>query len=148
MGSKGEALGGGAGGGASCQGAGHGPGRFRRVVNTALRSYSHNHFANDNSEVWRLEHQESQTDELDLPPVLDLAAARTLCQSLRECLLRGNAIVVGGGQVERVSTHGVQVLLAAASDARAQGLALHLHDPSPALAEALADLGLRTDLFG
>lgn len=83
-----------------------------------------------------------------LPPVLDLAAAQTLCQALRDSLRQGDAILLAGNMVERVSTPGIQVLLAAAADARAQGLAFHLLEPSPALADALADLGLRPDLDG
>lgn len=77
--------------------------------------------------------------------MLDLGAAQALCQSLRGQLLAGTPLILAGSLVERVSTAAIQVLLAAAAAARRQGLAFYLRDPSPALADALADLGLPPD---
>ena len=70
---------------------------------------------------------ESRTDpqdrnRLNLPALLDLAAARTLCQSLRQRLLGNEPVILDGSGVERVSTPGVQILLAAAAEARTRGL--------------------------
>ena len=72
-----------------------------------------------------MEHEARPADEppgnkLHLPSRLDLAAAETLCQSLRERLLAGEPVIVAAGMVERVSTPGIQVLLAAAVAAQAR----------------------------
>jgi anti-anti-sigma regulatory factor len=84
--------------------------------------------------------------DVNLPSLLDLAAADPLCRALRERLLAAVPIHVTGSRVERVSTSCIQVLLAAAADARAHRLAFRLRDPSPALADALADLGVTPEL--
>ena len=77
-----------------------------------------------------------------LPSVLDLTAAEPLCQSLLERLALLDAVVVLGSEVERVSTAAIQVLLAAAAEARTRGVAFRLDAPSETLVCALKDLGL------
>ncbi len=85
-------------------------------------------------------------DSLALPPILDLMAAEPLCRTLVRRSHAADPVLLDGAAVERVSTASLQVLLAAAADARARGVAFGLHNPSGALTEALADLGLPADL--
>jgi anti-anti-sigma regulatory factor len=81
-----------------------------------------------------------------LPAVLDLSAAEPLQRSLLERVRSATPLVVVGSAVERISTAAVQVLLAAAADARARGNPFEFRDPSPALADALVDLGVASHL--
>ena len=71
---------------------------------------------------------------------LDIAAAQDLLAQVRGALPRG-ALVLDGSAVERVSVPCLQIL-AAARQAAAGGAAFNLVDASPALAAAVADLGL------
>ena len=72
---------------------------------------------------------------------LDLTEADALCHALRHRLLE-SAILLDGSQVERTSTACLQVIAAAAAAARQRGTNFSLHDPSPILSAAIADLGL------
>jgi anti-anti-sigma regulatory factor len=51
-------------------------------------------------------------------------------------------VIVAGLAVERLSTAAVQILLAAATEARLRGIVFQLRDSSPVLTDALADLGV------
>jgi len=84
---------------------------------------------------------------LALPAMLDLTAAEPLQRRLLNRVRSGDPLVVAGAAVERVSTAVVQVLLAALADSRSRDVAFHLRDPSPSLADALADLGVASQ-FG
>lgn len=77
---------------------------------------------------------------LQLPPVLDLAAAEALLQMMRHVLQEGGSI--DGTQVERVSTPCLQVLAAGAAAAHHAGLAFRILTPSLVLLAAIADLDL------
>jgi anti-anti-sigma regulatory factor len=77
-----------------------------------------------------------------LPPLLDLTAAEPLHRALLEHARSGDPLAVNGSAVVRVSTAAVQVLVAAAADARARGTSFQLREPSPELADALTDLGV------
>lgn len=77
-----------------------------------------------------------------LPDLLDLTAAEPLQRALLDCARNGDLPVVNGAAVERVSTAAVQVLLAAAADARSRGTTLQLRDLSAVLTDAFADLGV------
>ena len=79
-----------------------------------------------------------------LPPLLDLTAAEPLHRALVEHARTGDPLVVTGSSVVRVSTAAVQILLAAAADARARGTSFRLRDPSPELTDALTDLGVES----
>ena len=83
-----------------------------------------------------------------LPPTLDRLAVEPLCQTLQERLAAGEALLVDGRQVERVSTASVQVLLAAARSAATRDLSFRVSSASGALIEALDDLGLTGFLPG
>jgi len=80
---------------------------------------------------------------LPLPASLDLTAALPLCEALRTLLEEG-AMRLDARDVERISTPCLQVLAAAASSARARGIAFRLERASVVLAEAITDLGLAT----
>ena len=79
---------------------------------------------------------------LALPATLDLTAAEPLHRALLDRVRTGDPLVVAGGEVERVSTAVIQVLLAAATEARSRGGSFHLREPSAALTDALTDLGV------
>ncbi len=79
-----------------------------------------------------------RTAAMRLPASLDTGAAQELLDGLRTGLADG-ALVLDGSAVERVSVPCLQILAAAA---REGGAALRIAGPSPALAAAIADLGL------
>lgn len=79
---------------------------------------------------------------LTLPPLFDGVAATDLHAALLRLIAGSGRVIIDGAAVERASTHGVQVLLAAAKTLAAQGSVLALLQPSPALCAAFADLGL------
>jgi anti-anti-sigma regulatory factor len=81
-----------------------------------------------------------------LPTVLDLTAAEPLHRVLLDRVRTGDPLIVGGAAVERVSTAVIQVLLAAATEARSRGSSFLLHDASPVLTDALTDLGVTSHL--
>jgi anti-anti-sigma regulatory factor len=81
-----------------------------------------------------------------LPAMLDATAAAELQTQLRPLVEAGQRLVIEGEAVERASTAGIQLLLAADAALRAQGGQLVLADPAPALCEALGDLGLDAEL--
>ena len=81
-----------------------------------------------------------------LPRSLDLVAAAPLREMLRARLHAGAPLVLNAGDVERVSTACVQVLLAAAAAAGARNLPFTLRDASPALVMAAQDLGVAARL--
>ena len=85
---------------------------------------------------------------LALPSSLDQPAAEMLCRRLQEHLLAGGPLQIDGSAVSRASATCVQVLVAAACSARTRGLGFELINPSPALAEALTQLGLQSALAG
>jgi anti-anti-sigma regulatory factor len=87
----------------------------------------------------------TNADVLALPAILDLTAAQTLKEILGEATL-SRAVVLNGVGVERVGTPAVQVLLAAAQSAAAEGHAFALTQPSDVLRSAFHDLGLTSTL--
>ncbi len=82
-----------------------------------------------------------------LQPDLDLEAAIPLALALRGMLPDG-PIHIDGDAVERAMTPCLQLLAAAAATARAADIVFRLDNASPALAEAIADLGLTAALGG
>ena len=82
-----------------------------------------------------------------LPPVLDLAAAPALLHALRHYVTGTEPVVLDGHAVERVSTPCLQILLATAMDAQSRAVAFRLREPTAALSNAIAELGLATS-FG
>lgn len=80
--------------------------------------------------------------EICLPSSLGLVDSGPLLTALRDSLIARNAVRVDGAAVERISTPCIQLLVAAALNARSEGLVFELASPSSALNEALADLGV------
>jgi chemotaxis protein CheX len=85
-------------------------------------------------------------DTLTLGPMLDGPAVEDLLGTLRDRVLAGLPVIVDGNQVERVATPGLQVLVAAAREARARRLPFSLSAASACLAGAIAALGLQAEL--
>ena len=77
---------------------------------------------------------------------LDLQAAEPLRERLAEALDAGGELSVDGSKVERVSTACLQVLVAAAHQARRTNLAFLVVRPSTVLERAVADLALHDAL--
>jgi anti-anti-sigma regulatory factor len=85
---------------------------------------------------------------LRLPPVLDSGGAEGLRRGLQESLARSGGVAVQGGDVERVSTACLQVLVAAARTARSRGQTFRLEAASSCLHTALEELGLSAVIAG
>jgi anti-anti-sigma regulatory factor len=79
-----------------------------------------------------------------LAEVLDLAQATSL-RDVMATLLRGDAVILDAGAVERMSTPCAQVLLAAARAAESAGLRFTISNASAAFQTAFADLGLQSE---
>jgi len=78
-----------------------------------------------------------------LPQVLDLTVARSLRDDMM-ALLKGGAIVLDAGAVERMSTPCVQVLLATGQAAEATNSQFRIVNASDCFLGAVADLGLQS----
>jgi len=83
-----------------------------------------------------------QTTILSPDNGLDLAAAKSLSESLIMALQSGKNIDLDCKNVERVTTYGLQLLLSAIKSFELSGLSLRLLSPSQVLHNALNDLGL------
>lgn len=81
-----------------------------------------------------------------LPEILDLGGAETLKHGLVEILGGSEALVIEGGQVERVATPAIQVLLAVARDSTEKSRPFSLRNASAPLTAAFEDLGLAAEL--
>jgi anti-anti-sigma regulatory factor len=79
---------------------------------------------------------------------LDISQAQALQSTLHEALAIHQPVVLETAQVERVDTAILQLLCSFIQEARAQGVAVHWHQPSPALRTAarLLDLTACLDL--
>lgn len=80
-----------------------------------------------------------------LPPTLDPTACEALLRDLRTA--RNTAIMVEAGNVARVSTLALQVLLASWMTWKSDGHDFLIASATPALAEAAALLGLPADFL-
>lgn len=83
-----------------------------------------------------------------LPEVLDLTAAAPLAESFRS--RRGAALTVDASRVSRVGTQCLQVLLAAATTWKAEGVDFRLVNPTEEFLEGgrLLGIGLDEDMMG
>ena len=75
-----------------------------------------------------------------------LDGSEPLHRALLDRVRTGDPLNVTGATVERVSTAVIQVLLAAATEARSRGNSFLLRDASPVLTDALVDLGVASHL--
>jgi len=83
---------------------------------------------------------------ITLGAVLDIRAAAPLRDVLQKAVKRGKPILIDAGQVARLSTPCVQVLLAAGKDGGAVA-PLTLVQTSDAFVSAFSDLGLFANLM-
>ncbi len=88
----------------------------------------------------------AQTTTLALPQVSDAGAAAALKESLSPLVLQGAPIRLAGGDVERITTACMQVLLAADRALSAQHAGLVLSEASAPMRQAFAELGLSAEL--
>jgi len=81
-----------------------------------------------------------------LPAVIDIAGAAELRQTLLTRIDVGALSSIDAAAVERITTPGVQLLIAAARSCERLGQPFHLSHASEAVTAAFADLGLETFL--
>ena len=86
--------------------------------------------------------------EIDLPGVLDLPTSAELRDILLDALARDSAadVVLKAAEVERLSTAGVQVVLAAAAGFKGAARRFEVEAPSRVVTETFNQLGLAADL--
>ncbi len=89
----------------------------------------------------------SGTAHLALEPVLNAAGVKTLYGKLDAVLAAGVPVVVTCDNVERVDTATCQTLAAFSRRAQELRLSIEWRNPSPAIRQAMALLGLETQ-FG
>lgn len=80
-----------------------------------------------------------------LPPILDLTQA----QKLRDAMLQaldGGPVTLDAGDVDRMSTPCVQVILAAGRAAQAENISFEIRNATLVFQKAFADLGLGQEL--
>jgi chemotaxis protein CheX len=82
-----------------------------------------------------------EANRLNLPEVLDTAAAPDLADRLRS--VRGAAVELDAGEVRRLGGLCAQVLVSAAKSWEADGAKLTVKNPSPEMIEALRLMGLQ-----
>lgn len=80
---------------------------------------------------------------LTLAPRLDLAQAKPLAEALRQH--RGAALELDAGNVQHLGALGLQTLLCAAQEWRAQGLPLTFTQTNETFDAALAQMGVTHD---
>lgn len=83
---------------------------------------------------------------IELPENLDIEAATALKTALTTEDAPERAICIEAGEVRRVGTACIQVLLYAGRSLTAEGCAFSIRAPSPALLSACADMGLLEEM--
>lgn len=84
--------------------------------------------------------------EIPLQPDLGIEHVADLHAALLPHLEDAEPLALGGGEVRRVHTAGVQLLHAFVRDRVARGCATTITEPSPTLAQAARDLALAASL--
>jgi chemotaxis protein CheX len=84
---------------------------------------------------------------ITLGAVLDIRAAEPLREALRKAVKRGKPILIDAGQVARLSTPCIQILLSAGKDAGDTATRMTLAQASDAFVAAFSDLGLFASLM-
>jgi len=79
---------------------------------------------------------------VSIPAILDAGAAATLLQTLNEALGSAEGVRIDAGNIQRVTTSGLQVLAAAAKSFSEKGLPFGYANSAPPLAEAAETLDL------
>ncbi|NQV98879.1 MAG: Hpt domain-containing protein [Rhodospirillales bacterium] len=109
---------------------------LEEITSSGLEPSIQNEFASASTSTGNVEFQ--------LKPILDNAMATELKSYLLELLPNAGHLVVKGDQVERVTTLGIQVLLATAAEMHNKGGAFEIINPSPLLEESIMSLGLES----
>lgn len=86
--------------------------------------------------------EQEQDTRVSLGAVLDIRSAAVLRDGLLKAIQSGKTVVVDAGQVERMSTPCVQVLLAAGKTIEAANGRISLTHASDGFVAAFSDLGL------
>jgi chemotaxis protein CheX len=86
--------------------------------------------------------------EIELPAVVDLPVAAELRDILLDALGRDSAadLILKASGVERLSTAGIQVMVAASGGFKGAARRLELESPSAAVTETFNQLGMAADL--
>lgn len=82
---------------------------------------------------------------INLPSVVDITSAQTLYQDLTHAS-HAHKLVIHAENVQRITSPGVQLLLAAEKSLSASGGSLSVVSPSDAFKQTLVDLGLDSQL--
>lgn len=85
--------------------------------------------------------------QVTLPPIMDVARAEALRESLLETIAPDMILRLDSKDVEQLTTPGIQMLLAVAECASRKGMAFKLANPSELLIEAFKDSGLYSQLM-
>lgn len=83
---------------------------------------------------------------VNLPLVLDLGGAHALRETFVHAGSAAGHVTVDAGQVERIGTPAIQVLLAAARAQTANNRSFTLRQPSEVVVKAFEDIGLIEEL--
>lgn len=94
------------------------------------------------SPITTVEAMSSQRKRLTLPDLLESGAVAALLSSLREHVGDGAAVSLIASDVRKVSTLGLQVLVAAKAVSASGKPGVIIEDPSPEFCRACADTGL------
>lgn len=82
---------------------------------------------------------------INLPAVVDIASSQTLYQDLIHAS-HGHKLIIHAENVERITTPGIQLLIAAEKSLRALEGSLVLISPSDSFKNVMIDLGLDSQL--
>ncbi|NVK18304.1 MAG: STAS domain-containing protein [Methylocystaceae bacterium] len=85
---------------------------------------------------------ENEKAIIRLQPILDMSASDDLLESLRSCIPAHKKMVLDAGDVERVSTPCIQVLLAAAKKMKQVGGQFSIENVTPKFEQSMRELGL------
>ena len=86
-----------------------------------------------------------EENRIQLHSVLDLSSAEDLLHGFRNCLETGNALVVSGTEVERLTTPCIQILCALQRKAALLNVPFTFSEMSDACRQALTDVGIPQD---
>lgn len=89
---------------------------------------------------------DGQASAIILPTVFDMGGTIGIVDDLKAAVAGSTDVTVDGSAVERCGTPGIQILLAAARSARANGHTLHLTAASEPLKATFHTLGLAAEL--
>lgn len=89
---------------------------------------------------------EKEGTVLSLGVMLDAGSATELHQALEKVLGKDDGLILDGGDVERISTASLQLILAASRYCDEHNNVFTLQNPSDTLCQGLTDLGMGDEL--